>query len=370
MADRDYYEILGVSKNAGNKEIKQAYRRLAKQYHPDANPGNKIAEEKFKEISEAYNVLSDSQKRKQYDQLRDLGATGFDFGAGGFRPGAQQGTYNFNTNDLGDPGFDLGSIFDLFTEGRTSTGTQRRPRAKRGANLNYELEIPFEQAVTGGKTIISVTRSDTCPTCGGTGARPGSRVETCPECKGRGQVSTAQGGFGISRPCPRCYGTGTIIKDPCPTCLGMGRSKQTRRIAVTIPPGVDTGTKIKIAGQGEAGFQGGPPGDLYVIFKVAPHPFFRRKKRDIYYDAEITMTQAALGTKIEVPTLDGRVKLTIPAGTQSGKSFRLRGKGMPSLKGGKRGDQFVQVKILTPTKLTAKQRDLLRQFAKERRENI
>lgn len=347
MSKRDYYEVLGVDRNASDEEIKKAYRKLARKYHPDVNKAPD-AEEKFKEVKEAYDVLSDSQKRAHYDQF---GHTDPNQGFGGFGNGSA---------DFG--GFE--DIFDMFFGG----GRRRDPNApKQGADLQYTMTLEFEEAVFGKETDIEIPREESCGTCRGTGAKPGTQPETCHHCQGTGQLSVEQttpfGRIVNRRVCHHCQGTGKIIKNKCRTCGGKGKVKKRKKIHVKIPAGVDTGQQIRISGQGEPGINGGPPGDLYVVINVKPHEFFERDGDDIYCEIPLTFPQAALGDEIEVPTLRGKVKLKIPAGTQSGTHFRLRGKGVPNVHGRGQGDQHIQVRIVTPKKLTERQKELLREFA-------
>ncbi|MCG0277563.1 MAG: molecular chaperone DnaJ [Thermanaeromonas sp.] len=359
MPKRDYYEVLGVSRDASAEEIKKAYRRLARQYHPDLNPGNKEAEEKFKEVQEAYEVLSDPEKRARYDQFGHAG-----LGADGAGPGPDFGGFDFGTAsaDFGT----FGDLFDMFFG--DPFGTRRRAGPQRGADVRLDLDISFEEAAFGTEKEVGVPRLERCPDCGGSGAAPGTYPVDCPTCQGTGQVRYSQrtplGHFQTIRTCPQCRGTGTIITSPCKTCRGRGQVQRTRKIKVKIPPGVDTGARLRLAGEGEAGERGGPPGDLYVYINVRPHPIFRREGFDVICEIPVSMVQAALGDEIEVPTLDGKVRLKIPEGTQSGTSFRLKGKGIPRLNGTGRGDQHVVVRVLTPRNLTEKQKEILREFAR------
>lgn len=359
---RDYYEVLGVSKSATQDEIKKAYRKLARKYHPDVNPDDKDAEAKFKEVNEAYEVLSDPESRAKYDQFGHAA-----FGSGGF--GDQGGFGDFG----GFGGFgDFGDIFDMFFGGERTT--RRRTGPQRGADLRYDLEITLEQAAFGFETNIDVPRYETCTECGGSGAAPGTSPQTCINCAGTGQVQFAQntpfGRIVNARTCERCRGEGTVIDTPCSSCGGTGRTRRTRNIKVKVPAGVDTGSRLRVAGEGEAGFRGGPPGDLYVVIRVKPHEIFERRGNDIILDTSISFVAAALGTEIEVPTLNGTATLKIPPGTQSETVFRLRGKGIPNLHGYGKGDQFVKVKVQIPTSLTEKQRELLKEFAEISGEDI
>ncbi|OAT82391.1 molecular chaperone DnaJ [Desulfotomaculum copahuensis] len=352
MAKRDYYEVLGVSREATAEEIKKAFRKLARQYHPDANPDNKAAAEaKFKEIAEAYEVLSDPEKRANYDRFGHAatdgqGFSGFGGGFGGF-------------GDFGG----LGDIFDMFFG---SGGRQRRGPEK-GADVRVDLEISFKEAAFGLEKDIRVPRVETCTTCGGSGAAPGTRPQPCVACGGTGQIQFAQstpfGRIVQTRTCERCHGSGRIIEKPCGTCHGSGQVRRTRSIHIKIPAGVDTGTRLRVAGEGETGLRGGPQGDLYVYIHVRAHRIFRREGNDVVMEVPLSFVQAALGDEIEVPTLEGDAQLRIPEGTQHGTVFRLRGKGIPDLGGYGRGDQLVRVKVVTPTKMSEEQKQLLREFA-------
>jgi len=365
MPDKDLYKILGVSETATLDEIKKAYRKLAKKYHPDANPGDKTAEDRFKDISTAYEVLGNEEKRKQYDQLRKYGAGGFQgFQAGrkasgrDFGRGAGQG---FSFEDLGGFG-GLGDIFkDLFDLG--SARSRSGPAPGRGEDLHSEIEIPFETAISGGKTLINVPLEETCPTCHGSGAEPGSRTSVCPECHGQGYLSFAQGGFSVNRPCPRCYGRGQIISQPCHNCSGRGQVQRMRKISLKIPAGIDDGDHIRLRGQGRPGSGGAPSGDLIITVRGGGHHFFRRKGRHLHCEVPINIAQAVLGSRVRVRTIDGKIELTIPPGTQTGTVFRIPGKGLSV--DGKRGDQLIRVKVQVPRNLNERQRKLMVDFARE-----
>ncbi len=359
MTKRDYYEVLGIDKNADETEIKKAFRRLARKYHPDVNPGDKNTEAKFKEINEAYEVLSDPQKRAQYDQFGHAA-----FGPGGGDPGFG-GFGGFGGGDFG--GF--GDIFEMFFGG---SGQRRRGPAK-GADLRYNLDISFEEAASGLEKDINVPRTEICEQCKGSGAAPGTAPKTCPKCNGTGQLQYTQatpfGRFVQSRVCDQCGGGGKVIERPCSLCGGSGMVRRTRKIHLKIPAGVDTGSRLRVQGEGEPGERGGPHGDLYVYLKVRPHKIFRRDGNDILTEIKVSFPQAALGDEIEVPTLDGKVQLKIPEGTQSGTFFRLKGKGIPDVHGYGRGDQHVKVVVVTPEKLTEHQKKLLLDFAVATGEN-
>ncbi len=356
---RDYYEVLGLSRGAADDEIKKAYRRLAVQFHPDRNPGDKQAEENFKEINEAYQVLSDPEKRAQYDRYGHAAFQGP--GAG---PGGGFGGFDFSQ------GFEevFSDIFgDFFGTGRGRS----RSRTRRGDDLRYDLEIDFEEAARGTEKTVKFERLAQCEACNGTRARGGSAsVKTCPNCRGTGQVRTQQGFFSIATTCAQCRGEGSIIVDPCPRCQGQGRIRRQETLSVRIPPGVDNGSRLKLRGEGEAGYAGGPPGDFYVVIHVREHPLFVRQDNDIIIEVPISFPQAALGGEIEVPTLEGKVKLKIPAGTQSGKILRLKGKGIVDLHGYGRGDELVKIVVETPKRLTARQREILEEFAKISGEDV
>lgn len=352
MSKRDYYEVLGVDRNASEEELKKAYRKLSKKYHPDLNPGDKSAEEKFKEINEAYEVLSDPQKRAAYDQFGHAGAQGFG-GQGGF--GDFQG--GFGAEEI------FGDIFDMFFGG----GGRRRQGPQRGSDLSYELELTFEEAAFGTTKTIEIPRTENCDVCQGSGAKPGTGQRTCPTCHGTGQQqivqSTPFGRFIQSRPCQTCAGQGKIIEQPCQNCHGKGRVRKLRKINVNIPAGVDSGTRVRKGGEGEAGIKGGPPGDLYLLIRVKPHKIFRRDHNDVVMSLKISFPQAALGDVVEVPTLEGTEKVKISPGTQNGTVLRLRGKGIVDVHGRGRGDQRIEIQVEVPTKLTERQRQLLEELA-------
>jgi molecular chaperone DnaJ len=351
VSKRDYYEVLGVAKNATDQEIKSAYRKLALQYHPDRNPGNKEAEDRFKEAAEAYGVLADTDKRHMYDRFGHAGLGGA--ATGGFDPSVFTGFEDI-----------LGGLGDVFGFGDIlGGGGRRRGGPQRGADLRYDLEISFEEAARGTETALQIPRHETCETCSGSGAAEGSKPATCPQCKGRGQLRYQQGFFTVARTCGQCHGTGSIITKPCPTCRGAGRVQQERKLSVRIPAGISTGQRMRLSGEGEAGTAGGPPGDLYVVVHVQEHAFYKRDGNDLYCEIPVHFTTLALGGDIEVPTLDGPESVSIPAGTQTGSSFRLRGHGVPDVGGRGKGDLHVIIKGLTPKKLTKEQKRLLEQFA-------
>lgn len=359
---RDYYEILGVDKKVSIDEIKSAYRKLAMQYHPDRNK-SPDAEEKFKEISEAYAVLSDQNKRQQYDQFGHIGID-MRYSQEDIFRGAAPDIEDI-LRDFGIGGFGSGkSIFNIFF------GERRHEGPHRGSDILYELSINFEDAAFGKIVDLEVPRAETCETCDGSGAKPGTSPKTCPTCKGTGQVSRTQntpfGKFMTTSTCGACHGAGTIIDAPCPLCQGSGNVQRTRKLEVKIPPGVDTGSRLRVPGEGEAGDKGGPQGDLYVEINVRSHNIFMRHENDILMEAAISFAQAALGDEIMVPTLDGKAKMKIPPGIQNGHIFRLKGKGFPSLRISGKGDQLVKIKVEVPTKLNEKQRQLLREFAEAR----
>ena len=362
---KDYYAVLGVSKNATQKEIKDAYRKLARKYHPDANKSDGATEEKFKEIGEAYEVLKDAKKRKEYDEMgRYFGGTGYSPGAGGGRSSAGTPEQGFSFNGFGD-------IFDLFGGGAGGGRGAARPQQTRtkGADITYNVSLTFDEALKGKTVKLSVDKEETCSSCGGTGAASGSGRTTCAACGGRGVVADNQGIFSISRACPNCGGQGSIIERPCTVCRGNGRIRVQKSETIKIPAGVADGSKLRFKGKGQAGLNGGPYGDLYIVAKVAKHPYFIRNGSDIQLDLPITFTEAALGASIEVPTVDGGVSLKIPAGTQEGRTFRLRGKGAPKLKGPGRGDMLAKVHLTVPKELSGAEKELLVRFADARKED-
>lgn len=366
MSKRDYYEVLGVSKTATQDELKKAYRKLARKYHPDLNKDNPEAAEKFKECNEAYSVLSDEQKRAQYDQF---GPEAFENGGMGGGPGAG-GFGGFG----GFGGSGMEDIFDMFFGGQGRGGRSNNAGPQRGADLRFDMEITFEEAAFGLEKEISLKRAERCEHCHGEGAEPGSKIETCPECHGSGYVRFTQntmfGQMVNERPCSRCHGEGKIISNPCKECGGSGTVKKTKKLKVKIPAGVDNGSRLRVGGEGEAGLKGGPSGDLYVYLYVKPHKFFERDGTTVLCEVPINIVQATLGAEIKVPTLDGQVTMKVPEGTQPGKVMRLKGKGIPSLRGGGRGDQLVRMKVVVPTKLTDKQKDALQKFADISKDNI
>jgi molecular chaperone DnaJ len=351
MSKRDLYEILGLQKNAGEDEIKKAYRRLAMKFHPDRNAGDKAAEaeRQFKEVKEAYEILSNPQKRAAYDQF---GHAGVDPSVGGGRPGA---------GGFGGGGASFSDIFgDVFGDIFGANG--RRGGPNRGADLRYNLELSLEEAVAGTTVKIRVPSYSKCGTCNGSGAKPGTSPKTCPTCAGLGQVRMQQGFFSVQQTCPRCHGRGQVIEEACPTCHGQGRVQEQKTLSVKVPPGVDTGDRIRLAGEGEAGEAGGPAGDLYVQVAVKEHPIFTREDAHLFCEVPISFGTAALGGELHVPTLDGRVLLKIPAGTQTGKIFRMRGKGVKPVRGNVPGDLLCKVVVETPVNLTSEQRELLRKL--------
>jgi molecular chaperone DnaJ len=350
VSKRDYYEVLGVSRTATDVEIKSAYRKLALKYHPDRNPGDHAAEEKFKESAEAYSVLADADKRHLYDRYGHAGLGGA--ATGGFDP-----TVFTGFEDI------LGGLGDIFGLGDVFGGGRRRGGVQRGADLRYDLEISFDEAAKGTETSVQIPRLESCETCSGSGAAPGSKATTCPQCQGRGQLRYQQGFFTVARTCGQCRGTGSVIAKPCTTCKGAGRVQKERKLTVRVPAGIATGQRLRLSGEGEAGGPGGPAGDLYVVIHVQEHPFFQRDGNDLYCEVPLNFPTLALGGEIRIPTLEGEEPFKMPEGTGSGQSFRLRGRGMPDVSGRGRGDLFVTVKVITPKKLTKEQKKLLEQLA-------
>jgi len=373
MAQQDYYAVLGVPASASQDEIKKQYRKLAAKHHPDKNPNDPKAADTFKAISEAYQTLGDAEKRKQYDQMRQLGAFG-GFGGGargaGPRPGGTgvppQGNVRFEDFDIGGLG-GLGDIFSSMFGGgaagaRGATGGARARGPQRGQDVESTLEIPFRTAALGGKVPVELDLNEECPTCHGSGAAPGAKLVTCEECKGRGTISFGQGGFAVNRPCPVCLGRGQVPTERCPTCAGAGEVRTRKKVSITVPPGVDTGTKIRLKGQGGRGSKNGPPGDLLITFTVAPDRFYKREGVDLIAPVPINIAQATLGSRVSVKTLDGtKVAIKIPPGTASGKRFRVRGQGIE--KDGQKGDLIVQVDVSVPEKLTPEQEEAMKAFA-------
>jgi molecular chaperone DnaJ len=350
VTKRDYYETLGIERNASDDEVKKAFRKLARVHHPDVHTGDqqkKVSEEKFKEINEAYEILSDQEKRRRYDTFGHAGAQGFG-GAEGFD---------------GRGGF--GDVFNDIFEDFFGQGTRGGQRPERGSDLQYNLELSFEEAVYGKEAKLKIPRWEACDDCHGTGAKTASSLKVCPTCKGAGQLRFQQGFFSISRPCSQCEGAGQIIADPCTTCRGRKRVYRERTLSVNIPAGIETGMRLRLSNEGEHGLNGGPPGDLFVAVTTKPHPVFTRKNTDLLCEIHVPFVTATLGGKVEVPTLQGNTIIKIPPGTQPDKSLRLKGLGVPSLKGQQTGDQVIKVKIQIPTKLSVKQRELLTEFAKE-----
>ena len=345
---RDLYEVLGVSKSASPDEIKKAYRKLARKHHPDSNPGDAAAEERFKELQDAYDVLSDPEKRTQYDQLGPRMFDGARAGPGGFQ-------WSGNVGDLGDLGDLFGGLF-----GRSAGGASRaRSRGQRGADVGVTLTLSFEDSLNGLTTKIPVELEAACSTCKGSGAEPGTKPIICPECRGRGVTSEDEGFFAFSRPCPRCRGNGTVVEKPCRTCGGSGRERRTKRYTVKIPAGVKDGTQIRLKGKGEAGYAGGPAGDLIVTTAVTPSPLFERRGADLVIEVPVTYAEATLGAEVEVPTPDGRISLKVPPGSQDGKLLRVRGRGAPKLNGGGKGDLLARLHVDVPTKLTKAEREAI-----------
>jgi molecular chaperone DnaJ len=355
---RDYYELLGVSRQASKDEIKKAYRKLAMQLHPDRNPGDKQAEHKFKELNEAYEVLKDEKKRQAYDT----------FGHAASDAQAGFGTAGYGPREGFHAGFGMGGFSDLFEEvfaNFTGGAQARHAQAQKGADLRYDLSLSLEDAYSGIQKTIKIHSQSVCEVCHGTGAQKGSGPTTCPTCRGVGMIRAQQGFFTIERTCTTCQGTGHIIKDPCKNCYGQGRVLKDRTLKVTIPAGIEDGSRVRLAGEGEAGLHGAPSGDLYVFVEVQPHRLFKRQGSDLYFNATIPMATAILGGDVEVPTIEGgRARVSIPSGAQSGKQFRLRRKGMSILRRGDHGDMYIQIEVETPVNLTAQQRKLVEEFAK------
>lgn len=351
MADQDYYELLGVARGASDDEIKKAYRRLAMKYHPDRNGGNKEAEDKFKQIGEAYAVLSDPQKRAAYDRYGKAGVDPNAAGAGGFGGfGGMGGFENF------------GDIFSEIFGGGAQRGGRRGPQVFRGADVSYSLEITLEQAVHGDQTDIRVPVWEECGKCSGTGCKPGTSKKTCPHCRGTGTINMSNGFLSVQQTCSHCHGTGEVIADPCPECQGVGRIRKTKTLQIDIPRGINDGQRIRLSGKGEPGVNGGPAGDLYVQIVIKPHDIFERDGDDLHADLPLSFATAALGGEVVVPTMDTETRITIPEGTQSGKILRLRGKGVANLRTHEKGDLYVHVYVETPVNLSAKQKSLLKEF--------
>jgi molecular chaperone DnaJ len=359
-ATKDLYDVLGVTKSASPDEIKKAYRKLARQYHPDKNPGDKAAEERFKEIQGAYDVLSDPAKRKQYDQVGPRLFSGAG-GAGGFN-------VDFG-GDLGDLG-DLGNLFGgLFGNARARTSRRRAPGGERGRDVEVAVNVSFDDSLKGVTTKVPVALETVCSTCNGSGAEPGTSPVVCPQCRGRGVIAENQGFFALSQTCPRCHGRGTVVEKPCRTCHGSGRERRTKRYTVKIPAGVKDGTRLRLKGKGEAGFGGGPPGDLYVVAHVAASPHFERRGDNLVIDVPVTFAEAALGATVEVPTTDGAISLKVPGGSQDGKLLRVRGRGAPRLNGSGRGDLLARLRVVVPKKLTKEEREALENLQRVSRQN-
>jgi molecular chaperone DnaJ len=353
VSKRDYYEVLGVSKEASDQEIKSSYRKLALKFHPDRNPGDKSAEEKFKEAAEAYAVLADADKRHLYDRFGHAGLGAAASGGAGFDP-----TVFTGFEDI------LGGLGDIFGFGDLFGGGRRRGGPQRGADLRYDLEISFEESARGAETSIQIPRQETCETCHGSGAAPGSKPSTCPQCQGRGQLRYQQGFFTVARTCGQCRGSGQVISNPCSACRGAGRVQKERKLTVKIPAGIATGQRLRLSGEGESGAAGGPAGDLYVVVHVQDHSFFQRDGNDLFCEIPLNFSTLALGGDITIPTLEGHETFKIPDGTQTGTAFRLRGRGLPDVTGrGGRGDLLITVKALTPKKLNREQKKLMEQIA-------
>lgn len=367
--EKDLYKALGLEKGASEEDIKKAYRKLAKKYHPDANPGDKDAEERFKNISHAYDVLKDPEKRQQYEAMQDAASRGFDpNGMKGFEdifkrggPGGGRGRTYRQTHSYGD--LDLEDLFgNMFDFGSRERKARYGPQ--KGDDIRSEVTIPFELAAKGGKITVKIPKEESCSHCGGTGAAPGSQPTVCPECQGTGTISRAGGGtFAFSQPCPRCYGKGHLILNPCTVCSGRGTVTQTKNLRINIPAGASNGQKLRLAGQGQPGVAGGPPGDLILVIHVSEHPHFHREGQNLIHEARIDIVTASLGAKISVPSLDGNIKVKVPAGVKSGQKLRLRGKGVPAAEG-HQGDEIVVLYIDAPKSLTKRQKELLEEFSK------
>jgi len=370
---RDYYEVLGVDRNTPVEEIKKAYRKLALKYHPDKNPGDKESEEKFKEIAEAYEVLSDPQKKAAYDQF---GHAGLGAGAGGGGFGGFGGGFGVDLEEalrmfMGEfGGGGGGSIFSNFFDDESGWGGGRSHRKQRGSDLRYDMEINLDDAIHGAKNEIDVTINERCKTCDGEGTAEGASRSACPTCSGRGTVYSRQGFFTISRTCNKCQGSGTVVKNPCKACRGAGLMPEKKRIAVKVPAGVETGSRLKITGAGEAGPKGGEPGDLYIVFHVREHPIFQRQDSDLVCEVPVSFVSAALGDDIEIPTFEGKIKLKIPAGTQSGKIFKIKGKGVPEIHGHHRGDLYIRIVVEVPERLGSEERRLVEKLGEIGGHNI
>jgi len=353
VSKRDYYEILGITRSATDVEIKSAYRKLAMKFHPDRNPGNQVAEEKFKEAAEAYAILADSEKRSLYDRFGHAGVSSAAGSGGGFDPSVFSGFEDI-----------LGGLGDIFGFGDLFGGGRRRGGPQRGADLRYDLEISFEESARGAETTIQIPRQENCETCHGSGAAQGSSPTQCPQCRGQGQVRFQQGFFTVARTCPQCRGAGKVVTNPCKTCRGAGRVTHERKITVKIPAGIATGQQLRLQGEGESGAAGGPAGHLYVVVHVQEHEFFRRDGNNLFCEIPVNFTTVTLGGEIQVPTLDGVDTIKVPEGTQTGTTLRMRGKGMPDVNGRGRGDLFATVQVQTPKKLSKEQRQLLEQLSK------
>jgi molecular chaperone DnaJ len=363
MAKRDFYEVLGVARGASAEEIKKAYRAKAKELHPDRNADNPEAESRFKEVNEAYDVLKDEQKKAAYDRF---GHAAFEGGMGGGGGGGPRGGFQ-----QGDFASAFSDVFeDLFGDFMGGRGGAARARAQRGSDLRYNMRVTLEEAWKGAQKTIQVPSAVACDTCHGTGAEGGAEPVTCPTCSGMGKVRAQQGFFTVERTCPTCGGAGQIVKNPCKACAGAGRVERERALSVNIPPGVETGTRIRLSGEGEAGLRGGPSGDLYIFIEVKDHPLFQRDGLHLYCRVPVSVTTAALGGEVEVPTIDGgRSRVKVPAGSQTGKQMRLRGKGMPALRGGGAGDMLIELAVETPVNLTGRQKELLREFERLSEDN-